>query len=97
MASATVRLHQLAGSALLTAASDQSGHYIFEDVAAGDYLLDATAPGLSALQSVTVSLRAGEVRTIPVELAVSAIRTQVSVTAASEPQALDQVSKALDV
>ncbi len=94
---AAVRLHQLAGSALLTAASDRSGHYAFENVAAGDYLLDATAPGLSALHSLTVSLKAGESRTIPVELAVSTIRTQVSVTAADEPQAVDRVSKALDV
>ncbi|MBV8867222.1 MAG: TonB-dependent receptor [Acidobacteriaceae bacterium] len=94
---ASVTLHQLAGSSLLITASDESGHYAFQDVAGGDYLLDATAPGLSALHSVTVSIRAGETRTIPVELIVSTIRTQVSVTAASEPQAVDRVSKALDI
>ncbi len=97
VAGASVKLNQLAGSALLITESDPSGHYAFQKVAAGDYLLDATAPGLNAVHSVTVSIRAGEIRTISVELAVSAVRTQVSVTAASEPQAADRVSKALEV
>lgn len=97
IAGASVKLNQLAGSALLITGSDQSGHYAFQNVAAGDYLLDATAPGLNALHSLTISIRAGETRTIPVELTVSTFRTQVSVTAASEPQSADRISKALDV
>ncbi len=97
VAGATVRLHQIAGAALLTTVSDPSGRYAFENVAFGDYLLDATAPGLSALHSVTISIKAAASLSVSIELAVSTIRTQVSVTAASEPQAVDRVSKALDV
>ncbi len=97
VAEATVSLHQLAGSARLTTNSDGKGNYAFRKVEAGDYLLDASAPGLSASKSTRVSIKAGEQATIPLELTVSAVSTQVSVTAASEPQAVDQVSKALDV
>ena len=94
---AVVSLHQLAGSALLKTASDPSGRYLLANVAAGEYLLNASAPGLSAARVVTIALAPGESRTIPIQLIVSSVRTEVSVTAASEPQSLDQVSKALDV
>ncbi len=97
IAGATVNLHQIAGSALLTTSSDRSGHYAFDNVAGGEYLIDASAPGLIAAHSITVSIKPGEQTTLPIELTVSAVRTQVSVTAASEPEAVDQVSKALDI
>ncbi len=97
VAGATVSLQQIAGSALLTAVSDASGHYSFEKIAAGEYLIDARAPGLSAAHSITVSIASGEKKTIAIELDVATVRTQVSVTAASEPQAADEISKALDV
>ncbi|MDQ2712387.1 MAG: carboxypeptidase regulatory-like domain-containing protein, partial [Acidobacteriota bacterium] len=94
---AAISLHQIAGSALLAATSDASGHYGFSNVAAGEYLLDASAPGLNVAHSVTITLAAGDNKAVPIELTVSTVRTEVSVTAASEPQSLDQVSKALDV
>ncbi len=96
VAGARLRLHQIAGSASLTSYSDRSGHYSFANVEAGEYLLDASADGLAAAHSLTLTLSADETKTLPVTLSVSTIRTEVSVTAAAEPQSVDEVSKALD-
>lgn len=94
---ALVRLHQVAGSGLLTAAAGQSGAFAIANIAPGEYLLDASAPGFTIANPQTLRLHAGETKNIAVQLTVSAVKTEVSVTAASEPQAADQVSKALDV
>ncbi len=96
VAAASIRLHQVAGTALLTATSDRSGRFSFTNVAPGEYLLDASAAGLTIARAETLTLIAGESREIAVNLIVSAVKTEVSVTSASEPQSLDQVSKALD-
>ncbi len=97
VANASVKLHQIAGSALMVAASDQSGHFNITDVAPGEYLLDASAPGLSVEQPATVHVVAGETKTYALVIAASATKTQVSVTAASEPQSVDELSKQLDI
>jgi iron complex outermembrane receptor protein len=94
---ASVSLHQVAGSALLVANSDATGHFSFTNVAPGEYLLDASARGLSIGKTEVVTLAPGEERELVIHLVISAVETQVSVTAASEPQSLDQVSKALDM
>ncbi len=93
---AQVTLHQVTGSAVLRANCDKQGKFSFEDVAAGDYLLDASAPGLSAAEVRSVHVD-GESQTVPIRLVASTVKTQISVTAADAPQSVDQVSKALDV
>src|SRR5581483_829561 len=97
VSSASIRLHQIAGTALLTATSDRSGHFAFAAVAPGEYLLDASASGLTISETGTVVVTAGESKTIAVHLVVSAVKTQVSFTAAGEPQSVDQISKAFDM
>lgn len=97
VASALLRLHEVAGAALLTAASDANGRFRFDNVAPGEYLLDAAAQSLTLAQPQTLMLAAGETRNIAITLSVSAVKTEVSVTAAGEPQSLDEVSKALDI
>lgn len=92
-----VKLHQVAGSALLVATSDQSGHFTMSSVAAGEYLLDASAPGLTVPRPIMVDLGGGETKTYSLVLAATATRTQISVTAAAEPQSVDQISKQLDI
>ncbi len=92
-----ISLHQLAGSALLATTSDRAGHFIFEHVSPGQYLLDASAPGLSLRDATTLRLSSGESKQVALELIVSAVTTQVSVTGAGAPQSVDEVSKALDV
>jgi vitamin B12 transporter len=94
---ASVSLHQVGGAALLTMACDATGRFSFTNLAAGEYLLDSSAPGLSISQPETISVTARETKQIAVHLVVSAVRTQVSVTAAGAPQSLDEISKALDV
>ncbi len=94
---ATVNLHQVAGSALLTVTSDASGHFRFTNVTPGEYLLDASAPGLGIAHPETLTLTAAETKDVALKLVVSAVNAQVSVTAAGEPESVDQVSKALDV
>ncbi len=97
VASAAVALHQVAGAAVLTTTADGSGRFVFRDVAAGNYLIDASAPGLTEVAPQTIAIAAGESKNIDIQLAVSALKNEVTVTAASEPQSTDQVSKALDV
>ncbi len=94
---ANVNLHQIAGSALLSTESDSSGRYELSGVAAGSYLLGASAPGLSMPRLLSLAVAAGETRIIELHLIVSAASSQVTVTAAGEPQSVDQVSKQLDV
>lgn len=96
VANATVNLHQVAGSALLTNKSDAQGQFVFTQIMPGEYLLEAFTPSLS-VQAEPVTLNAGETKNISLRLVVSAIRTQVSVTAAGAPQSVDQISKQLDV
>ncbi|MBV8902546.1 MAG: TonB-dependent receptor, partial [Acidobacteriia bacterium] len=96
VASASVRLTEIAGAALLTAASDSNGHFRFVRVAAGKYLLDASAPGLTLPQPLIVELAPGQTADLALTLSVNALQTEVSVTAAAEPQSVDEISKALD-
>jgi vitamin B12 transporter len=94
---AAVTLHQIAGAALLTTTTDTSGHFLFLDVAPGNYFLDASAPGLTVVSPERYIVAPGEKEQIDVRLTVSALKNEVTVTAASEPQSVDQVSKALNV
>ncbi|MBV8811466.1 MAG: TonB-dependent receptor plug domain-containing protein, partial [Acidobacteriaceae bacterium] len=94
---ATVRLHQIAGSAVVTTRSDYQGRFTFANVTPGEYLLDASAPELALTQPETVMLEPNENKNVSLNLIVSAFRTQISVTAADQPQWVDQVSKALDI
>jgi vitamin B12 transporter len=94
---ASVSLHQVAGAALVTTTSDNIGRFLLQDLAPGDYLIDASAPGLTIARSETLTVIAGENKNVAIHLAVSALKNEVSVTAASEPQSVDQLSKALDI
>ena len=94
---ARVTLHQVAGSALIATESNSSGNYRFGDLAAGDYLLTASAEGLNLAHPLTITAASGESVTVDLRLIVTATTSQVTVTAAGEPQTVDRVSKQLDV
>ncbi|MBV9084634.1 MAG: TonB-dependent receptor [Acidobacteriaceae bacterium] len=94
---ASVTLHEVAGSLRLEATSNASGKFLQADIPPGDYLLDASAPGLTLPTARFLHISAGEARDVDLALVVSAVTGQVSVTGAAEPQSVDQVSKALDV
>lgn len=97
VAGAAVNLHQIAGSGVLSAKSGAQGQFSFAVVAPGEYLLDASTPSLSVRQAEPITLKPGEEAKVSLTLVVSALRTQVSVTAAGAPQSVDQVSKQLDI
>ena len=97
VANASVSLHQTAGSALLQASTSAGGQFSFTDVAAGEYLIDVAAPGLAMEKAEVVRVESGTPSTLTLRLAVQAMKSEVSVTSASEPQSVDQVSKALDI
>lgn len=94
---ASVSLHQIAGAAIASTKSDQTGHFVLQGVAPGDYLIDASAPGLTIAKPEKLTVVSDEDKNIVVHLAVSAVKNEVSVTAANEPQSVDQLSKALDI
>lgn len=93
---ASISLYQIAGSAKLRSVSGAGGQFSFLSVAPGQYLLDATATGLTMGRSQTITVGREDIDHLDLQLIVSTVRTQVSVTAADAPQSADQVSKALD-
>jgi iron complex outermembrane receptor protein len=97
VADAAVNLHQVAGSAFLTVKTGAQGQFSFANVAPGEYLLDASTSSLSVREAQSVTLNAGEKKQVSITLVVTAVRTQVSVTAAGSPQSVDQISKQLDI
>jgi vitamin B12 transporter len=96
VSAASVSLHQVTRAAAVTVTSDNAGRFLFRDIAPGEYLVDASAPGLTIAKPETLTVLAGEKKDIAIHLAVSAVKNEVSVTAASEPQSADRLSKALD-
>lgn len=97
VAGALLRLHELAGAALLSTTSGSNGRFRFDNVAPGEYLLDAAAQALTLPQPLAVTLAPDQTADVAITLSVTALKTKVSVTAASEPQSVDEISKALDV
>lgn len=93
---ASIQLQQVAGSALLSARSGSDGHFGFNNVAPGAYLLEASAPGLSMAHAETLTLKPGEQKDVAIDLTASAVRSEVTVVAADRPQSVDEISKALD-
>ncbi|MBV9302425.1 MAG: TonB-dependent receptor [Acidobacteriaceae bacterium] len=96
VAGASIRLHEATGTAVFTTTSDSAGSFVFRELAPGEYLIDASAPEMTMLKAETLPLVAGKTYEIAVHLSVSAVKSEISVTAANEPQSTDQVSKALD-
>jgi vitamin B12 transporter len=94
---AKVRLLQSAGADSSTTYTGGNGSYSFNEIAPGDYLLDASSTGLSVARPVAITLMSNSSETIDLKLIVSVQRSQVTVTAANSPQSIDLVSKALDV
>lgn len=97
VAHAKITLQRLTGSVISMAESDAAGHFHFRNLGPGNYLLDASAPGLNSIRPERLSLSPGEVKRITLELAVSAVRAEISVTAANLPESVDQVSKQLEI
>ncbi len=94
---AKILLHRANGSGGLSRASGSDGRFVFESLAAGDYWLEASAPGLTLGEALNLQLLSGERKEVSLSLTVSAVTTLVTVTSSGAPQPVDQVAKALDV
>ena len=94
---AAVRLFAKTGNAQLNTRSDESGSYKFVDIKPGDYLLEAHAPGFSSYHVENVHLEAGKNVQLDLPLGLGTLEQEVSVTASSTPQTVDQISKALTI
>ncbi|HEV2801165.1 MAG TPA: TonB-dependent receptor [Pyrinomonadaceae bacterium] len=79
----------------LTAVTDASGAYRFENLAAGEYLVEADARGFAPAVAQKVRVERGLATTLDLVLEVAGVRAEVVVTAADVPQPVDEVSKAI--
>jgi vitamin B12 transporter len=92
-----VQLSRSNSGVLMTTQSDRDGHYSFNDIAPGEYLLSASTEKLALTEPLNVRITSAEPQPFRLKLALTAQRNQVTVTAAALPQSVDLVSKALDV
>src|SRR5436190_21292571 len=94
---ATVTLHPRDRTSSLTTNTDGSGAYHFDNLAAGEYLIEATAQGFASAGAQQVTAERGKATTLDISLELSGVRNTVVVTASDTPQSVDEVSKAISV
>jgi iron complex outermembrane receptor protein len=93
---AEVRLRSRAGSQITTK-SDQSGHFDFENLSPGDYLIEVKANGFADSISPDIHLEKGKTWSIDLHLKVAAISESVVITASGTAQREDEVSKVVSI
>ena len=94
---AVVRLYARGRAAQLTTTTDAAGAYRFARLAPGDYLLDAEAPGFARAAAGEARVEAGAETKLDLTLQPAGVRSEIVITAAGTPQAVDEVSKAVTV
>ena len=95
VAGAAVSLFSRSSSTAAATTSNSQGAYRFEEVAPGDYLLRAEAPGFAVFLEERLHVDAPLTRDI--SLALAGVREQVVVTASGTSQSADEVSKSVTV
>jgi vitamin B12 transporter len=95
--SATVTLYARERILRLTTTTDSSGTYRFENLAPGEYLVEAETKGLACPNALRVVVERGQAATLDIPLELSGLRSTVVVTASDTPQSVDEVSKAVTV
>ncbi len=97
VAGAAVNLYSRDSAAKLSTRTGSTGAYRFDNVVAGDYLLEVEAEGFAGPSTVAVALRAGEAVRRDLKLQLAEVRTEVQVTASSTPLMIEEVAKSADV
>ena len=77
--------------------SNSAGVYRFDHLPEGDYLLEAHAPGFSVSRVEKLHLEPDSKRNIDIRLTLTVVQQQVSVTASTTPQSVDELSKAVSI
>ena len=94
---ATVTLIHRTSQNTRKAATATTGIAAFDNLATGDYIVQAEASGFGASSVETLHTRSGERSTVSLVLEVARLATYVQVTASGNPQTVDETSKALDI
>jgi vitamin B12 transporter len=94
---AAITLVSRTGSAGSATTSDSHGAYRFHGLPDGGYLVRVEAPGFAAYLAENIRLAEGASEDRDVTLQLAGVREEVVVTAASTPQAPEEVSKAVTV
>ena len=93
---ARVTLTDASGAALRTADSGNNGQFSFPGLRPDVYRLTVAAPGMTTFSSAQIPLRVGEFHILPpVTLSVSAVATNVTVTANKQEESEQQVQIAV--
>jgi iron complex outermembrane receptor protein len=94
---ATVRLYGRDRTFSLVTVTDSNGAYSFNNLAPGEYLVEAEAKGFALAPAQTLNVERGKETTLVTTLELSGLRSTVVITASDTPQTVDEVSKALTV
>lgn len=97
VAAAAVTLFSSTSDEQWNAQADEKGGYQFGKLSAGDYLLEVHAHGFSAYRVENVHLGVGQDLELNLPLSIGTVQEEVSVTASSTPQTVDEIAKALTV
>ncbi len=79
------------------ALTDDSGAFRFTGVAAGEYMLQADAPGFAPYTSKPLRVESGDTAKLDISVALASPQERVIVTASATPQSVDEVSKSVTV
>jgi vitamin B12 transporter len=93
---AEVRLRSRAGSQVSTK-TDPVGKFTFDNLPAGDYLIEVRANGFADSTSTEIRLEKGKTWNIDLRLKVAAISESVVITATGSAQREDEVSKVVTI
>jgi outer membrane receptor protein involved in Fe transport len=93
---AEVRLRSRAGGQVSTK-SDQNGHFEFDNLRPGEYLIEVRANGFADSTSTEIRLEKGKTWNIDLRLKVAAISESVVITASGTAQREDEVSKVISI
>jgi iron complex outermembrane receptor protein len=80
----------------LASVADDEGRYRIEALAAGQYLVQAEAPGMTRRVGPPVTVTDAEAATLDVKLDVAEVRSEVVVTATGTAQSTDEVAKSVN-
>ncbi len=94
---AHIRLEARDNTSNIEAITNSAGRYQFENVAPGNYLLQASAPGFSKSAIQLLETQPGQKSGIDFSLDIATVATNVIVTASGTPQTTDELSKSVSV
>jgi iron complex outermembrane receptor protein len=97
VAGASVSLISQDNTTRVLAISDQRGHYEFDHLSQGRYLLSVTANGMESSLARVVDTTAGPQANVDLQLRLLAVTTSVSVTASGTAQTSDETAKSVSV